>query len=1378
MLTCRLSATGVVAVVLGLLLFSSPAFAARTYTGHRLTGFTSKYFEGPSSIAIDGSDNVWGLTTNIQRNRILAEFGPYPSEFEIPHQWDPKNHLSGISFSNFAIDYSTGDIYFSESRESNPYNVVVFSGSGEYKQTWEAGEGKATAVSVDNSGGPTQSDVIVSQGNPASIQAFTPDGAPLNFSSSEEYVHGNKITGTPFGEFFFRDLQTCGCGAQLMPITTDASGNIYVSNGGVVYEFEPSGTFVRRFTGVGAPGGFACGYSCSGPSWLAVDPTNGNLLTGVDVEEGGSHLVIDEFTPSGEYVPGSQIQGLPIGPHGEEVPFQGFRDLAINSEGYLYVSQEGAYPEHYGEEHLNAGVYIFGPAPQRGPKVTNQAVSELGQTSGTLNARIEPKSGEVITSCQFAYSATSKFQTFPCSPNPAEDPPASYFNGPNAVSVSTHISGLSPELPYHYHIVLTNSEGKTFEGPRGTYTPHFVVGIETKDATGITDATATLHAAFTGNGESTTYYFEYGPGPSYGNKTSPITIAPTGPTEVQAEISGLGPVTVYDFRLVAKNSGLSHANNLSFKTLPLPPVISGEVSTAVHSDSAVLHVLVNPGGGHTSYRFEYGTTPCSSEPDTCTSLLESEIGTGFANLSASTPLSHLERGTTYYWRVVATNASSPSGGTPGAEQTFNTFPYLPIIEDPCPNAHVRQQTGAVYLLDCRAYELVSAANAGGYDVESNLVAGQTPFAGFPLAETPPRVLYGVNDGGIPGTNHPTNKGIDPYVATRGTDGWTTEYVGVPSDNPFSAAPFSSTPSGADATLDTFAFGALGGCSPCFEGGYASIPLRVPGHPELIPGMIGPEEPGPGAASDGRVVVPLSADGDHFIFGSTSKFAAGGNNDTGDVSIYDRNLATGETHVVSDNPNGEPLPCLKGPGKCDTANKDPNGIAELDISADGSRILIGQRVSEEKGTIYWRLFMDINDAEKTIELTPGATHGVIYHGMTSDGSEVFFTTNDALTTTVNQDTDTSVDLYEAEVSESTATVLRLSTGSEGTGNTNACEPVANATGKHWNSLESTPNCAVLAVGGNGGVASEAGSVYFVSPEQLETGKGVLNQPNLYVVAPGGSPRFVATLNPNDQLIIDSLKEPEVRHTADFQVTPSGRFAALSTVMPLTGYANGTDTEIFRYDAAENQIVCASCDPTNAEATAGASLAANGLSLTEKGQIFFNSTDALAPHDLDEVKDVYEWEPQGTGDCEPEIPNFNKASGSCTGLISTGTSPFPSGLLSASASGTDVYFFTRDTLVPQDKNGELVKIYDARVEGGFPYLEPQPLCKASDECHGAGTPAPPPPQVGSTATPGKGNEEVVTPTKPGCKPGFVRKHGHCVRRPKHPHESKAHRGGKKR
>ena len=79
--------------------------------------------------------------------------------------------------------------------------------------------------------------------------------------------------------------------------------------------------------------------------------------------------------------------------------------------------------------------------------------------------------------------------------------------------------------------------------------------------------------------------------------------------------------------------------------------------------------------------------------------------------------------------------SRASNARPKAQaHTFTTLRPLSAQIDACPNAHVRQQTSAAQLLDCRAYELVSAANTGGYDVESDLVAGQTPFAGYPEAE--------------------------------------------------------------------------------------------------------------------------------------------------------------------------------------------------------------------------------------------------------------------------------------------------------------------------------------------------------------------------------------------------------------------------------------------------------------------------------------------------------------------------------------------------------------------------------------------------------------------------------------------------------------------
>ena len=138
-------------------------------------------------------------------------------------------------------------------------------------------------------------------------------------------------------------------------------------------------------------------------------------------------------------------------------------------------------------------------------------------------------------------------------------------------------------------------------------------------------------------------------------------------------------------------------------------------------------------------------------------------------------------------------------------------------------------------------------------------------------------------------------------------------------------PFASPLLAADAGLDTFAFGGAGICSPCFADGSIGIPLHLPSG-DLVQGMAGPEEPGPAAKPDGYVAKHLSADGTHLVFGSTSLFAPGGNDDSGDVSIYDRNLNSGETHVVSNRPSedSEPLPAYRAPANATPPKATPTG----------------------------------------------------------------------------------------------------------------------------------------------------------------------------------------------------------------------------------------------------------------------------------------------------------------------------------------------------------------------------------------------------------------------------------------------------------------------
>ena len=98
-------------------------------------------------------------------------------------------------------------------------------------------------------------------------------------------------------------------------------------------------------------------------------------------------------------------------------------------------------------------------------------------------------------------------------------------------------------------------------------------------------------------------------------------------------------------------------------------------------------------------------------------------------------------------------------------------------------------------------------------------------------------------------------------------------------------------------------------------------------------MAGSLNPGPTAKPEGFIGKRLSADGSHLVFGSKSKFEPDANE--GELSIYDRNLKTDETHVVSKTPDGQ------------TMKEEGTEIGELDISTDGSRIVIGHLVEESE-----------------------------------------------------------------------------------------------------------------------------------------------------------------------------------------------------------------------------------------------------------------------------------------------------------------------------------------------------------------------------------------------------------------------------------------------
>ena len=212
------------------------------------------------------------------------------------------------------------------------------------------------------------------------------------------------------------------------------------------------------------------------------------------------------------------------------------------------------------------------------------------------------------------------------------------------------------------------------------------------------------------------------------------------------------------------------------------------------------------------------------------------------------------------------------------------------------------------------------------------------------------------------------------------------------------------------------------------------------------------------------------------------------------------------------------------------------------------------------------------------------------------------------------------------------------------------------------------------------------------------------------------------------MFDAVNNAGTFRYGDFQVSPNGDFAVFTSALPLTpSVDNAGFTQVYRYDAsARNLTACPAIPPVLRTKGKAYSQISASVSPTTAG----SSSNPPRPWRLatgTNKTDVYEWEPQGTDEAKGGYEC--QTAGGCIGLISTGTSRFESKLLGVSVDGTDAFFFTRDVLVPQDENGTLVKIYDARELGGFPYIPPPVPCKASDECHGPSSPTPPAPNIGT-------------------------------------------------
>jgi DNA-binding beta-propeller fold protein YncE len=759
---------------------------------------------------------------------------------------------------------------------------------------------------------------------------------------------------------------------------------------------------------------------------------------------------------------------------------------------------------------------------------------------------------------------------------------------------------------------------------------------------------------------------------------------------------------------------------------PTAPAVVKELSAEVTTSEAKLGAGVNPGGEPTTYRFEYGTTTAYGNS---TPSPEGSVGENFGGHTVWAAAGGLKPGTTYHYRVVASNGLAPEG-VYGEDRTFTT---LTAKEAECEGNEEFRGGFSARLPDCRAYELVTAPTKNAVESEGGLMAAADGEALW-FAESDP----------LPGA--PTGA-YHEYLATRGAGGWSSQdlrplesYSDTTCESHAPEAIFS-----VELSRSVTDYGFAGRASEPSAGGVGGVPTCnteglqvVPGEPVGYKNLLLRENatgtyrlinaPPPGVTPADAFLQGASADLSHVVFSEEAPLAQGAQYGVENLYEWDEGVVRLLTVLPEGTSVQGSLPEVHG--------------GDNVISADGSHI-----VFISGGGLYVRI-----DGEHTVQVDkgPGASGGGSFQAASADGSEVFFTDDRRLTAGSTAETG-EPDLYECEIVEEEQAGKRVPT----------CKlsDLTVATGGehadviHVSQLGTRDGSHMYFVAR--GVLASNTREYTDSEGNVVVEKAQAGQNNLYLWS-GGTTTFIAS---GPTTGYEEL-------TGAGQASPDGTWFAFPSAKSLTGYDNipgqgAPATEIFLYSAASGQLACASCNPTGERpiTDGGAELRSLGEKmepryLSDGGRLFFETREALVPSDTNDQVDVYEYEDGHVY------------------LISSGSSSQGSTFIDASEGGADIFFESIQALVSQDTQEGMYAIYDARVDGGFPALAPPPACTTADACR---APVPPQPSVygapASQTFSGAGNlapplptvVKKVTKKTVECKRGLMKnKKCKCVRK----------------
>jgi DNA-binding beta-propeller fold protein YncE len=630
--------------------------------------FKAPGFGNGAAVVVDNSSAVTKGDVYVTSGTVVDRFKPKGSFGNEPNEYEYECQMSGVAVGctsaentefgpvhSVAVD-SSGNVYYGKLRSL----LELEAGGGAVTELLEFGAETVEGVAVAGT------DVYVAVSNSAEERELV----KLELNAARNKVEHEEAIGVNGGEH---------------AVAVDPAGDVYVldeegpgQSHVAVYEPNPtsSSTPSEEFATGEIDEAWGIAYSAQGNGRIYITEKANDSVHVFERKLGGRSPELEGCTTTTP-TPVSAKVACTIKPNATEASWK-----------LEYRTGAGTFTEVTGgsvTSEINVGGEITGlrantkyewrmtasnsggKAHQEGPFLTPPAIDGIEPCAGgdvqgesaTLGGSTLETIGGVEAKWRFEYGLSTSYGL-----ETAERAATSFPALAEAL-----VTGLEPNAEYHCRLLASDKYGTT-EGADGTFKTKAVPPLAGGEPASLVAAhAATLRARIDPKNSETTFHFEYGQSAAYGQQTLEEA-AGSGLSDeyVHQRIEDLAVRTVYHFRVVATNEqGMTVGGpDETFTTGAegIPGVQTGTASELTGTGASISGT-VDPEGIQTSYAFEVGTDTSYSG-----TKLFGDAGQDEGAEVITAALEDLAPGTTYHYRLAATNAD---GTSYGQDMTFTTL---------------------------------------------------------------------------------------------------------------------------------------------------------------------------------------------------------------------------------------------------------------------------------------------------------------------------------------------------------------------------------------------------------------------------------------------------------------------------------------------------------------------------------------------------------------------------------------------------------------------------------------------------------------------------------------------------------------------------------